>query len=76
MLEEGTVVRSARVRGIAKENPLKRQKNLEKQRLEGGTPGGPSAGVPLNQGGIEMYVEYLSHKGIASDSAIRYPTKA
>eukprot|EP00971_Amphidinium_carterae_P113069 2239680-Amphidinium_carterae.1 len=76
LLEEGTVVRSARVRGIAKENPLKRQKNLVNQRLEGGAPGGPSAGVPLDQGGIEMYVDYLSHKGIASDSAIRYPTKA
>eukprot|EP00971_Amphidinium_carterae_P283232 5622962-Amphidinium_carterae.1 len=75
MLEEGTMVRAARVRGIARENPLKRQRNLAKQRLEDGTPGGPSAGVPLDQGGIEMYVDYLSHKGVASDCAIRYPTK-
>eukprot|EP00971_Amphidinium_carterae_P289377 5745478-Amphidinium_carterae.1 len=43
--------------------------------MEGGAPGGPSAGVPLNQEEIEMYVEYLSHKGVASDSAIRYPTR-
>eukprot|EP00971_Amphidinium_carterae_P163826 3248114-Amphidinium_carterae.2 len=43
--------------------------------MEEGAQGGTSAGAPINQEGVEVYVDYLNNKGTASDNAIRYPTR-
>eukprot|EP00971_Amphidinium_carterae_P148917 2952428-Amphidinium_carterae.1 len=75
MLEEGTVVSPMRIRGIAVENPLKQQRALARQSMDEGAQGGTSAGAPINQGGVEVYVDYLNNKGIESEGAIRYPTR-
>eukprot|EP00971_Amphidinium_carterae_P143466 2842512-Amphidinium_carterae.2 len=65
MLTEGTVLDTVRIRGIAKENPLKEKKRLGVQGLL----------TPDRIHDITIYVDYLKAKGIASESAIQYPTR-
>eukprot|EP00971_Amphidinium_carterae_P164080 3252827-Amphidinium_carterae.5 len=56
-----------RVRGIAIENPLKIMKKSGIRSLYSGSPD--------EVGNVSVYVDYFKAKGIASESAIRYPTR-
>eukprot|EP00971_Amphidinium_carterae_P274290 5443276-Amphidinium_carterae.7 len=67
VLAERTVMSTLRVRGIAVENPLKIKKKSGIQSL--------CSGSPDEVGDAHVYIDYLQAKGIASESAIRYPTR-
>eukprot|EP00971_Amphidinium_carterae_P090860 1798464-Amphidinium_carterae.2 len=61
-----TVMSTLRVRGIAIESPLKAKKKLGVRSLYR---------PPDEVDTVSVYVDYLQAKGIASEGAIRYPTR-